>query len=59
MRTFALMCSKVQKMLMDKDAGGECLLMTVARHGRLADFTAMLTCLKEHLTSEQVRKVLP
>ena len=53
------MCSKVQKMLMDKDARGEFLLATVARYGRLADFTAMLTCLKEHLTSEQVRKVLP
>ena len=46
-RTFAFKCLKVHEMLMGKDACGESLLWTVARRGRVDDFMALLTCLKD------------
>ena len=58
-RTFALMCSKVQKLLMDKNAFGDSLLGTVARSGHPDNFSAMFACVEEHLTDKQVRKVFP
>ena len=53
------MCSKVQKLLMDKNAFGNSLLGTVARYGHPDNFSAMFACVEEHLTDEQVRKVFP
>ena len=53
------MFSKVQEMLMDKNADSDSLLETVARRESPIVFKAMLTCLKELLSGEQVRKIFP